>query len=324
MRVELPSPRAVARERAAVRVREEGLPLRLADVVLTSVATLLVAYLVLAGRWVPGWWQAALVYALIAVGAPLLRALALRFPRVRLFDLLASVWILPSAGLGHFHFGTVVDAVRPGLKDQALYLADLRLFGTTPAMVLDRYIQGAALDAVMICYYGYFFWMTALALVLYFRAERAAFDQYMLALTLCFAVNFTFYVLVPAIGPRFFLANDFAGPLPGGWITAYLDSMMRNPTFVRDCFPSGHTAGTLIVLTYAYRYQRRFFWVALGPGVGLILATLVGRFHYGIDLVCAVPLVVAAVSLAGALCRARPAGVVVPAPAFAQRASVEA
>ena len=314
--------RAEAMFRMRAAAREDGLPLRLSDLVTTSAATLVVAYLVIAGRWVPGWWKSAIAFSLIAVGAPLLRALAMRLPRWRVFDFLASVWILPAAGLGHFHYGQLVDAVRPQLLDRYLYVADLRLFGTSPSLVLERYLQGPALDGVMLCYYGYFLWMAALAFLLYFRAERAALDQYALALTLCFTLNFAFYALVPAIGPRYFLAQQYAGPLPGGWLTSYLDSMMRNPAFTRDCFPSGHTAGTLVVLTYAWRYQRRFFWPVLPAAAGLILATLAGRFHYGIDLMCAVPLTVAVVSASTALCRARPRGVVVPAPAFAQRAPV--
>lgn len=320
MRADATTERAVARQNA----KEEGLPLRLADVVITSVATLVVAYVALAGRWVPGWWRTVLAFTVIAVGAPIFRALALKWPRRRIFDLAASIWILPSACLGHFHFGVVVDAVKPVLLDRYLAYADLRLFGTTPGLMLGRYIHGASLDAVMLCYYGYFIWQTALAFLLYFRAERSAFDQYMLALTLCFSINFALYVAVPAIGPRYFLANQFDGPLNGGWVTALLDSMMRNPAFARDCFPSGHTAGTLVVLTYAYRYQRRFFWIMLPAATGLIIATLVGRFHYGTDLLCALPLVVTVVSLATALCRARPEGVVVPTPAFAQRSAVEA
>jgi hypothetical protein len=39
----------------------------------------------------------------------------------------------------------------------------------------------------------------------------------------------------------------------------------------------------------------------LAPAIGLILATIVGRFHYGIDLLCAIPLVFAVLSIANAL-----------------------
>src|SRR5881398_3249891 len=76
---------------------------------------------------------------------------------------------------------------------------------------------------------------------------------------------------------------------------------MRGPAFMRDCFPSGHTATTLLVLTFAYRHARRFFWAILPVGVLLIAATVICRFHYGIDLLAAVPLCVFAVAVAHAL-----------------------
>jgi membrane-associated phospholipid phosphatase len=82
--------------------------------------------------------------------------------------------------------------------------------------------------------------------------------------------------------------------------------------FARDCVPSGHTGVTLTMLIFAYRYQRTFFWIILPVGTGLIFGTLVGRFHYAIDLLCAVPLVVACASAAALIARYRPAARPVP------------
>jgi hypothetical protein len=103
---------------------------------------------------------------------------------------------------------------------------------------------------------------------------------------------------VPAIGPRFFLFHQFSEPLRGVWLTPFLDSVMRTPPFAKDCFPSGHTGITLLVLVYAFRFERRLFRVMLLPGIGLIAGTLVGRFHYATDLLCAVPLVLVVLGLA--------------------------
>ncbi len=102
-------------------------------------------------------------------------------------------------------------------------------------------------------------------------------------------LNFLFYVLVPVIGPRFTLASHFAGP-PQGWLlgTALYEALLRSP-MIRDCFPSGHTALSLLILWYAFRHDRRFFWVMLPFAVGIISATLLMRFHYVLDLVFAVP-----------------------------------
>ena len=68
---------------------------------------------------------------------------------------------------------------------------------------------------------------------------------------------------------------------------------MRQPPFMRDCFPSGHTAITLCVLTFAHRHARTLFWGMLPAALLLITATLAGRFHYGIDVLCAIPMAVA-------------------------------
>jgi membrane-associated phospholipid phosphatase len=108
------------------------------------------------------------------------------------------------------------------------------------------------------------------------------------------------------VGPRFFLFGD-TGPL-SGVIAPWLESLMRTPTFMRDCFPSGHTSTTLLVLIYAFINARRFFWGMLPVALGLFLATLAGRFHYGVDLLCAVPLTLAVWNLTALATRLNPRG----------------
>ncbi len=155
----------------------------------------------------------------------------------------------------------------------------------------------------MLCYYSHFIWAPMLGVVLYRQKRPAAFDELILGLSLFFSLNYACYALVPAIGPRFFLIDAFAGPLTGPLLTPTLDSMMRSPAFARDCFPSGHTGTTLLLFFYSLRFSRKYFMVMLLPGLGLITATLSGRFHYATDLVAAVPLVVVVAGLAMVLSR---------------------
>lgn len=288
---------------------EERPGLRPADVVLTSGATLGCAVLVLSGRWVPGWERSALAFASLACALPLLRWLAGHFPRIRLFDAAASLWLCVAAPVGHASLGAVVDVVSPRLYDRELALLDLRVFRLHPS-VWAGHLPGWVMDVLLGCYYTYFLWPALLALVLYLRRERAVFERYALALALCFTTNFVLYALVPAVGPRFYLASLFHQPLGGVYLAPYLESMMRQPAFLRDCFPSGHTAGTVLVLCYAWRHARRVFWPMLPVATGLIVATLAGRFHYGADLLCALPLAALSAVVAAAVVRPAPA----PAP----------
>ncbi|HEY0095865.1 MAG TPA: phosphatase PAP2 family protein, partial [Archangium sp.] len=207
-------------------------------------------------------------------------------------------WLLPVLSLSHGLLDPLVTAAQTGLRDAQLAAMDQRLLGAQASVLLGQLVPPWLTDILMVCYYGHFVWPLALGMVLYFTGRREAFDEYLIALSLFFTFNYLCYALVPAIGPRYFLFDHFSQPLQGVWVTSFLDSVMRLPRFAQDCFPSGHTGTTLLVFVYAWRFVPRYFWVMVVPGVLLIAATLVGRFHYATDLLCAVPLVGVVVGLA--------------------------
>ena len=293
----------IALTRTALVRGDDALQLRGVDVVVTTMASFAAAYVLLIGHWAPRANAAAAVFAVIAAGPPTFRWLARRYPHRRIFDFIASVWLMPSVILAHGSLGPLVDSANPKLFDGYLARADLKLFGVHPSVVLGQHVGPVVTELLMICYYSYFIGPFVLGMVLFFRGRRAEYEEYALALALFFSANFIFYVAVPAIGPRYYLAGVFDQPLQGLWLTPVLEGLMRTTSFARDCFPSGHTGVTLIMLTFAWRFRRPFFWIMLPVGLGLVVATLVGRFHYGIDLICAVPLVIATVRSAAAAMR---------------------
>ncbi|HEX8536633.1 MAG TPA: phosphatase PAP2 family protein [Cystobacter sp.] len=254
-------------------------------------------------KWAPGAATSAVTFFIFALGPLVLRTLESYFPRQRLLSFVASFWLLPVVALGHGAMCPLVTAVTPGLQDAQLATLDQRLFGAQVSVVLGQLSPPWLTEFLLFCYYGYFLWPLVLGVTLYFAGKREAFDEYLLALSLFFAFNFVLYSLVPAIGPRYFLYGAFPETLQGVWFTPYLESAMRQPGFAKDCFPSGHTGATLVVLVYALRFERRVFRVMLLPGLGLIAATLVGRFHYATDLMCAVPLLLGVVGFAMAYTR---------------------
>jgi hypothetical protein len=254
-------------------------------------------------RWAPGATSSAAAFSVFALGPLVLRTLESYFPGHRLLAFVASFWLLPVLTLGHDLLGPLVMAITPGLRDGQLAAMDQRLFGFQASVEIGRFVPGWLTDVLMVCYYGHFIWPLALGVVLYFSGRRESFDEYLLALSLFFALNYVAYTLVPAIGPRYFLSASFHQPLEGVWVTPYLDSVMRMPMFSKDCFPSGHTGTCLLVMVCAWRFERRVFWTMLVPGTGLIAATLVGRFHYATDLLCALPLVLGVVGIAMGLSR---------------------
>jgi hypothetical protein len=287
-----PLPRAALWIRAQAGTQSR---VRLHDALLVGVSALGALYLLLDGRWVPHSARSIALLSTLALGLPFLRFASKRWPRVRIFDLLASLWVLPGAALAHSAMQGLCDAAHPILLDAMLARADLYLFHLFPAVVVDRFAGPWSMDLLLVSYYSYYVWPSALGLWLFFKKDRSPLEHYVLAITLAYLVNFVFYLVVPAVGPRFYLTDTFSEPLKGALITPWLDGAMRQPPFMRDCFPSGHTAITLCVLTFAFRHARALFWTMLAPAVLLITATLAGRFHYGIDVLCAIPMAVAVV-----------------------------
>ncbi|WP_199724671.1 phosphatase PAP2 family protein [Corallococcus sp. AB011P] len=292
-------PLVTSSDEALVRFRQVDLVLMVA----CSVAALVC---VGPARWAPHSGRNALLFLFFALGLPAMRMLEARFPRQPLIAIVADFWLLPVSALAHGWLGPIVDWMNPVVKDAQLIAVDQKLFGFQAAVALAHVIPPWANDVLMLCYYGHFMWPLLLGIYLYARGRGATpgFDEYLLGLGLLLGFNYAAYSLVPAVGPRYFLIGAFDGPATQGWIlTPLLESMMRTPVYTRDCFPSGHTGVMLVVLFYAFRFARRFFWVMLFPGMGLIFATLAGRFHYAIDLICAVPLVMVVTGLALALSR---------------------
>lgn len=281
------------------KVRLEGV-----DIVIVAACSLATLTLVGPARWAPEALPSAAGFALFALGPLVLRTLQARWPRRWLLRWAADFWLLPVALVGHELLNPLVDAFHPVLRDARLAVLEERWFGLQLSVLVSNAVPPVLQDVLMVCYYGHFIWALVLSAVLYVHKRTAAFDEFVLALGLFFAMCYAAYILVPVVGPRIFLASAFPGPLRGVIVTPLLESLMLTPRFIRDCFPSGHTGVTLLVLFYAFRFSRRTFWISLLPGLGLITATLSGRFHYAVDLVAVVPLVVLVAGCAMAISRA--------------------
>jgi membrane-associated phospholipid phosphatase len=233
--------------------------------------------------------------------------------------------------------------IRPDTVDAELRVLDDRLFGITPALAFDR-IVAPWLNELMSAAYALYFLYPLLILVLTYRfyrphvelirsaaakprlhsqslrdtrssqhesslvGERRIFREFSLALSLCLYLGLLGYVLVPAIGPRFAMASEFHGALVGPWLTV---PAARAWNFLekieRDCFPSLHTALTLLSLIYFVRlrtllpYGRALLAVVTPAIVLLWVSTMYLRYHYGVD-------VIAGALLAWAVSRVAPRG----------------
>lgn len=189
------------------------------------------------------------------------------------------------------NFHDLTSLIRPHVVDAKLRLLDETIFGATPSLFLQRFATPALTEYMTFAYALFFVFPIIILTALYCRGEVLKFREFGLALSLAFYLGLIGYMLVPAVGPRFYMAHEFTVPLEGYWITAPARAAWSAiETVDRDCFPSLHTAISSICLVYFWRWRRSIyggtllFIVALPLIVSLWMSTLYLRYHYGVDV----------------------------------------
>jgi membrane-associated phospholipid phosphatase len=199
----------------------------------------------------------------------------------------------------------LIPLLHPRDFDWELAAIDYRMFGAHPTVWLERVTWPLATEMLQLAYITYYFLPIALAVVLWCHGWFERFHFFVFIGVLGFYLSYLGYIAVPAIGPRFILADQQTRPLTGLLLFEHIQAALnRLEGVTRDCFPSGHTELTLLVLYYAQRFHRRTFWWILPAGVALVISTVYLRYHYVIDVIAGALLALAVVIAAKPLYRA--------------------
>ena len=202
----------------------------------------------------------------------------------------------------------LIPLIHPHDFDATLAAIDQRLFGVHPTVWLERLTWPPLSEVLQLTYSSYYFLPLVLGVVLWRKGWFEKFDFWVFIVVLGFYVSYLGYIAVPAVGPRFLpsILEAQTIPLTGVWLFQPVREMLdRAEGITRDCFPSGHTELTLLVLYYARKFHRPVFWWLLPLGTGVIVSTVYLRYHYVVDVVAgalvAGAIVMAARPLYGAL-----------------------
>jgi membrane-associated phospholipid phosphatase len=198
----------------------------------------------------------------------------------------------------------LIPRIHPYDFDLELAAIDRWIFGTDPTVWLERVTWPALTELFQISYVTYYFLPLTLAIVLWRKGWFEEFYFLVFAVVLAFYLSYLGYIAVPAIGPRFILSDRQSFPLEGvllfDWIRTTLN---RAEGITRDCFPSGHTMLTIVVLECSRRFHKPTFWALMPAGTALILSTVYLRYHYVIDVIAGGLLGVVMLLFAGRLYR---------------------
>lgn len=182
--------------------------------------------------------------------------------------------------------GRLVHYINPADIDPLLISLDYALFHGHPTVMLEGIVHPFLTDVLQLAYTSYYFIPISFGVILFKSGREGEFDRSVFLILLCFYLSYIGYVLFPALGPRFSLRSLQTVELQGLFIAEPVRRALDCLEGIkRDAFPSGHTAVTVLVLCLAYRYNKRYFLIALPVVSALILSTVYCRYHYVVDVI---------------------------------------
>lgn len=199
--------------------------------------------------------------------------------------------------------GPLIPAARGAPRDALLIAWDRALFGVDPTIWLERFVRPLTNDFFFIAYTTYYFLPLVLGGLLWERNRPEA-RRFVFVLSVCFYVSYAGYFTIPALGPRYALAErQSVSVLTTPVSRAIADAINQVEHTKLDVFPSGHTMIAVAVLIVASRRARRAFWVMLPVTVCLLISTVYCRYHYVVDVIAGLALAFLTVPAAEALYR---------------------
>jgi membrane-associated phospholipid phosphatase len=240
----------------------------------------------------------------LGVALSLLVALALaqgRWPGSVLVRGLRETVPLLACFLIYTNLHDTIGFVNPHDVHHYLVALDQMIFGVQPCLWAERFITPARTEAMQLLYLNFFWIAPSTSLVLLLQRRWPEFRIVTLGVITCFFAGYALYVAFPAAPPRLVLVYEFTKNLRGypvGFSSLSAQAFSLLPVDSRAAFPSLHAAASLMVLVYAWRYVRWWFWALLPFVLGLWASTIYLRHHYFVDLVAGWMLAPAAAWLA--------------------------
>ncbi|MCX8030138.1 MAG: phosphatase PAP2 family protein [Thermodesulfovibrionales bacterium] len=179
----------------------------------------------------------------------------------------------------------IVYNVNPQDIDYLLIRLDFLLFGVHPTIAIEKIYNPLLSDILQLAYSTYYFLPISLGIALKINKRQQEFEKSLFLIMLCFYISFIGYLFFPALGPRYAMAHLYESDFKGFLVADYIHNFLNILEGIkRNAFPSGHTGISLMVLLLSFLYVRKLFWILLVPIILLILATVYCRYHYVVDV----------------------------------------
>ncbi|MFQ5888545.1 MAG: phosphatase PAP2 family protein [Gemmatimonadota bacterium] len=219
---------------------------------------------------------------LVAVG--LVLALAHRpVPTRRLPAFFRVAYPLAAMPLLYLELATLNQLQFLGYFDPVVQGWEAALFGSQLSVDASRWIPSLWVSELMhMGYFSYYFIVPGAAIAVFMGREVAGLERLAFTVSLAFLVCYTCFAVFPVAGPRYeFPPID--GPQVNGVFFALVHRILEGGSSKGTAFPSSHVAAAVAAWLATRQESPLAFRIVAPFAATLLLGTVYGRFHYGVD-----------------------------------------
>ena len=179
---------------------------------------------------------------------------------------------------------------------QPIRSLEANLFQGHPSLYLsERWSWVPLSEYLHFCYFSFMVMLPVVGGYWYGRGQMLAFRELLFLVCVAFYGSYLFFILFPVDSP-FYLADPPGGPLADYFFYNLVHEISSRGGARGGAFPSTHVSGAVIVLVGAWKRQRQLAYLLTPLVLGVIVATVYGRFHYALDTIAGLALGVAITS----------------------------
>lgn len=209
-------------------------------------------------------------------------------PKGRWRALVYRLGVFTPVVLSYFEMRTLLPALQPVLLDTQLLAIDDAIFVVTPSVWLQRLNSPGYIEWFSFFYYSYFYILTVMLVPSLFLDKGRRLQELLIGAMTVACLGHIGYTLVPGLGPYATLAFD--EPIHGGFWWGAVRYAVDGAGAMMDIFPSLHTAYPTFFALHAFGHRDRapfkYAWPVLAFfAANIIVATMLLRWHYGIDVI---------------------------------------
>ena len=241
----------------------------------------------------PWGWSAANLFGIACVTAIAWKTRTSSIKRATIARMLFSFVAIP---IVFTELGAIVPHVNPANWEERLAAFDRAMFfGLDPIEALEQVANPLLTEVLQWVYNYYYFIALILGFAVMKDGDHVRFSRMLFAFILCVYLSYVGYYVIPATGPNLNLFGlySFETDLPGVFLAQEMRGTMAALEKIKqDCFPSGHTAVSVLALIFAWRHRRRSVPLLVPLVVALVFSTMYLRYHYVADVLAGLILAV--------------------------------